>query len=234
MLTIRPRDARGHADHGWLDARHTFSFADYRDPAHMGFSLLRVINEDRVRAGQGFGKHPHRDMEIVTYVLEGSLAHKDSMGNEEFLRAGEVQRMSAGSGITHSEYNASDKESVHLLQIWLLPDAPGIEPSYEQKAFPPATRRGQLTPVVTTDGRDGSLRIHTDANVFLANLADGDAVAHAVPAGRRAWVQVTRGSVRVDDEVLLAGDGVAVADAAAVRISTAAGEAGEALVFDLP
>lgn len=234
MLTIRPRDARGHADHGWLDARHTFSFADYHDPKHMGFSLLRVINEDRVMPAQGFGKHPHQDMEIVTYVLEGTLAHKDSMGNEEFLRAGEVQRMSAGTGVFHSEYNASKTERVHLLQIWLLPGARGIEPGYEQKAFAPADRRGKLTPVVTPEGRDGSLRIHTDASLYLANLADGDAVEHAIPAGRKAWVQVARGTVRLGDEVLLAGDGVAVQDAASVRLWTEAGEAGEALVFDLP
>src|SRR5512142_137155 len=197
MITVRRSGERGHFDHGWLDTRHTFSFAAYHDPAHMGFRSLRVINEDRVRPGEGFGRHGHRDMEILSYVLSGVLAHRDSSGGGGELRPGEVQRMSAGTGIRHSEFNGSDREPVHFLQIWLLPDRPGHRPSYEQRAFPEAERRGVLRLVASPDGAEGSTVIHQDARVFATLLGPGRTLEHPLAPGRHAWVQVARGAVQL-------------------------------------
>ncbi len=231
MLRIRRSDERGHADHGWLDSRHTFSFADYHDPDQMGFRALRVINEDRVAPGGGFGAHPHRDMEILSYVLDGELAHKDSMGNGSVIKPGDVQRMSAGTGVTHSEHNASRGKPVHFLQIWIVPDRRGHPPGYEQKLFPPEARRGKLRLVASPDGRDGSLTIHQDALLHVADL-DGDERAElALAPGRHAWVQIARGSVEVNGERLGTGDGAAISGEAAVTL--ARGQGAEVLVFDL-
>jgi redox-sensitive bicupin YhaK (pirin superfamily) len=233
MLTIRRAGDRGHFDHGWLDTRHTFSFADYHDDRFMGFSDLRVINEDRVKGGQGFGTHGHRDMEILSYVLEGELGHGDSMGNGSVIRPGELQRMSAGSGVTHSERNPSRDLPVHFLQIWILPRERGIQPGYEQRAFPEAERRGRLRRVASPDGRDGSLTIHQDASVFLALLGPGDRVRHEIPPGRAAWVQVARGELTVNGESLRAGDGLAAVDEAALELAGVGAADAEVLVFDL-
>jgi redox-sensitive bicupin YhaK (pirin superfamily) len=232
MLTIRRARDRGREDHGWLDSRHTFSFADYYDPKHMGFRSLRVINEDRVQPGRGFGRHGHRDMEIVSYVLEGALKHEDSMGTGSVIRPGDVQRMSAGTGVLHSEMNASDREIVHFLQIWLLPGKPGIDPSYEQKTFAEAEKRGRLRLVVSPDGANGSISIHTDARIHAAVLAAGERVEHRVVGGRHAWVQVARGRVRAADAELAAGDGASTSDAGTLAIEAL--EPSELLVFDLP
>jgi redox-sensitive bicupin YhaK (pirin superfamily) len=231
MMTIRPAAQRGHADHGWLDSHHTFSFASYQDPAHMGFRSLRVINEDRVQAGQGFGTHPHRDMEIISYVLEGGLEHKDSMGTGSIIRPGEVQRMSAGTGVTHSEFNASKRDPVHFLQIWLHPSARGNKPGYEQKAFGLEEKQGRLRVVAASDGRDGSVTIHTDAVIYAGLFDKGQASDVVLPRGRHAWVQVARGSVRVNGRDLQAGDGAALSDEELVKIEGV--NAGEVLVFDL-
>jgi redox-sensitive bicupin YhaK (pirin superfamily) len=231
MLTIRRSDERGRANHGWLDSRHTFSFADYSDPAHMGFRALRVINEDRVQPGQGFGTHPHRDMEIVSYVLEGALQHRDSMGTGSVIRPGDLQRMSAGTGVTHSEYNASKSEPVHFLQIWLNPGERGIAPSYEQKTFPPDDRRGRLRLVASPDGREGSVTLHTDALIHGGTFTEGESAGLALGPARHAWVQVTRGRVRVNGLDLASGDGAALSEEPAVRIEGI--DAGEVLVFDL-
>jgi redox-sensitive bicupin YhaK (pirin superfamily) len=233
MIEIRRSTERGHARHGWLDSFHSFSFADYYDPAHMGFGPLRVINEDRVQPGQGFGTHGHRDMEIISYVLEGGLAHRDSMGNGSVIRPGDVQRMSAGTGVTHSEYNASEREPVHFLQIWIEPSVRGIAPSYEEKRFDDASRRGQWRLIASADGRDGSVRIHQDANVFVARVdAADEAIAHAVGAGRRAYIHVIRGEARVNGERLAAGDALKLEDEAEVRVDEA--RAADVLLFDLP
>lgn len=232
MLTIRPAAERGHADHGWLDSHHTFSFAGYHDPRHMGFRALRVINEDRVAPGQGFGTHPHRDMEIISYVLAGALEHRDSMGTGSVIRPGDVQRMSAGTGVTHSEFNASQSELVHFLQIWLLPSEPGIQPSYEQKTFTPEDKRGRLRVVASPDGREGSVTIHTDAVVYAGLLQPGEAVELPLDLERHAWVQVAGGKLRVNGHELQAGDGAALSDEAVVRIEGIA-SGGEALVFEL-
>jgi redox-sensitive bicupin YhaK (pirin superfamily) len=231
MITLRPASARGHADHGWLDTRHTFSFADYFDPRHMGFRALRVINEDRVQPAQGFGMHPHRDMEIVSYVLEGGIQHKDSMGNGSVIRPGDVQRMSAGTGVLHSEFNASRSELVHFLQIWLLPSARGIEPGYEQKAFSEADKRGNLRLVASPDGREGSVTIHSDAAIYAGVFGAGESAEHALSPGRHAWVHVARGKARVNGHDLGPGDGAAFSDEASVRVEGI--EGGEVLVFDL-
>jgi redox-sensitive bicupin YhaK (pirin superfamily) len=228
MITIRKGGDRGHFDHGWLDTYHTFSFADYHDPANMGFRALRVINDDRVEAGRGFGTHGHRDMEIITYVLEGELSHQDSMGNGSIIRPGEVQRMSAGTGVMHSEKNASD-ELVHLLQIWILPERHGITPSYEQKVFPPAERDGRLRLVASHDGRDGSVTIHQDADLYTTTLRDGASVTQNLRPGRYGWVHVARGNVTVNGQPLAAGDGAAIEAEPRVTI---AGD-GEVLLFDL-
>jgi len=231
MLTIRPRQERGHAQHGWLDSHHTFSFADYHDPKHMGFRALRVINEDRVAPSQGFGTHGHRDMEIISYVLEGALQHKDSMGTGSVIRPGDVQRMSAGTGVRHSEQNASASEGVHFLQIWLLPKQAGIQPGYEQKTFPDAEKRARLRLVAAPDGRDGALTVHSDASVYSGLFDAGESADLALAAGRHAWVQVARGKVRVNGRELSAGDGAALTDEPALRIEGV--EGGEVLVFDL-
>src|SRR5438067_5521041 len=221
MFRIRKAQERGHFDHGWLDTYHTFSFADYQDSAHMGFRALRVINEDRVQPGMGFGMHGHKDMEIVTYVLEGALEHKDSLGNGEVLRPREFQRMSAGTGVRHSEFNPSATEPVHLYQIWLLPRQNGIQPSYEQKRFAEDERRGKLRLVASPDGAEGSLTIHQDARLYLASLLPGQAVAHPIESGRAAWLQVLRGSVNLPGHDLAAGDGVAVTDENAISVQAA-------------
>jgi redox-sensitive bicupin YhaK (pirin superfamily) len=229
MLRIRKGAARGHFNHGWLDTYHTFSFADYHDPNFMGFRTLRVINEDRVAAGGGFPTHGHRDMEIVTYVLEGALGHRDSMGTGSVIRPGEVQRMSAGTGVTHSEMNSSDREAVHLLQIWLLPERRGLKPEYEQKAFPAEERDGKLRLIASRDGRGGSLTIHQDVDLFTATLKDGKAVRHELRPNRYAWAQVARGAVEVNGEKLIAGDGAAIEDERELVIQGN----GEVLLFDL-
>jgi len=231
MIRLRKAPDRGHADHGWLNTYHTFSFADYQDPAHMGFRSLRVINEDRVRPGMGFGTHGHRDMEIISYVLEGALEHRDSMGNGSVLRPGEFQRMSAGTGVRHSEFNPSDAEPVHFYQIWLLPQRAGIRPGYEQKVFAEDEKRGKLRLVASPDGAEGSLTIHQDARVYLSTLHPGESVSHALRAGRHAWLQVLRGRVRINGTLLEAGDGLAVSDE---RGLTVVGEQpGEVMLFDL-
>ncbi|HBZ70449.1 MAG TPA: quercetin 2,3-dioxygenase [Deltaproteobacteria bacterium] len=231
MITVRRSSERGHAQHGWLDSRHTFSFADYYDPAHMGFRTLRVINEDRVQPGRGFGVHSHEDMEIVSYVLEGALQHRDSMGNGAVLRPGEVQRMSAGTGVTHSEFNASNSEIVHFLQIWILPERKGLTPSYEQKTFRSDVRRNELILAASRDGRLGSVVVHQDANLYLARLDAGNRIELELPPSRAAWVQVVRGSVALRDEKLAAGDGAALSGEKSVSLTAA--EDAEALVFDL-
>jgi redox-sensitive bicupin YhaK (pirin superfamily) len=231
MIRIRKANDRGHFNHGWLDTYHTFSFADYYDPANMNFRALRVMNEDRVAPGQGFGMHGHRDMEIVTYVLEGALEHRDSLGTGEVLRPGEFQRMSAGTGIRHSEFNPSPSEAVHLYQIWLLPERQGLNPSYEQKAFDPVENRGRLRVVASRDGREGSLTIHTDASIYLATLGAAEEVRHAIAPGRHAWLQVLRGSVEVNGELLATSDGAAVSGEPELRIR-ATGDA-EVMLFDL-
>ena len=231
MMRVHKAAERGHFDHGWLDTYHTFSFADYYDPAHMGFRSLRVINDDRVQPGQGFGMHGHRDMEIVTYVLDGALAHKDSMGNGSILRAGELQRMTAGTGVRHSEFNPSDTEWVHLYQIWLLPQRKGLEPSYDQLAVADEQKRGRFRLVASPDGAAGSLTIHQDARLYLASLSPGEGVAHEIDRGRAAWLQVLRGSVNVLGHDLAAGDGVAVTDESAVSVQATVPS--EVLLFDL-
>jgi quercetin 2,3-dioxygenase len=234
MVIIRPAGERGHAEHGWLDSRHTFSFADYYDPAHMGFRALRVINEDRVAPGQGFGRHAHRDMEIVTYVLDGALEHKDSLGTGSVIRPGDVQRMSAGTGVAHSEFNASKSEPVHFLQIWLLPRERGLPPGYEQRSFPPAEREGRLRVVASPDGREGSVTIHSDASVYGTLLSDGQSVELPLAPGRHAWVHVARGQARVAGQTLGAGDAAAVSEEAAVKLQGLGGdEPAEILLFDL-
>lgn len=230
MITIRRAGERGHADHGWLDTYHTFSFADYYDPAHIGFRALRVINEDRVRGGRGFGTHAHRDMEIISYVLEGALGHRDSIGTDGVIRPGEVQRMSAGTGVTHSEMNASDKELVHFLQIWILPERNGIAPEYEQKKLDDEERRGKLRLVASPDARDGSLKIHQDVEVYTTLLDEGQSVTHQYAPNRYGWVQVARGEVEVNGEILKAGDGASIADEPRVTIT---GKGAEVLLFDL-
>jgi redox-sensitive bicupin YhaK (pirin superfamily) len=232
MITIRRAADRGHANHGWLDSHHTFSFADYHDPEQMGFGPLRVINEDRVQPGAGFGTHSHRDMEILSYVLEGGLAHKDSIGTGSTIRPGDVQRMSAGTGVAHSEFNASTTDPVHFLQIWLLPERPGIPPSYEQKSFPEGERRGRLRLVASRDGREGSLTLHQDASVYSGLLDAGERSSLGLARGRQAWVQVARGEVQLNGQRLTAGDGAAVS--AEPELTLQGVKQGEVLVFDLP
>jgi len=231
MITIRRSEDRGLAEHGWLTSQHTFSFADYYDPGHMGFRDLRVINEDWVAPGKGFPTHPHRDMEIITYVLDGALEHKDSMGNGSVIRPNEVQRMTAGTGVTHSEQNASRTEAVHLLQIWILPERGDLRPSYEQRLFSIDEKRGRLRLVASRDGREGSVTVHQDAALFASVLEPGQEVVHALARGRHAWVQVARGAVTVGDSALEEGDAAAVSDEAGVTIR--AREPSEILLFDL-
>jgi redox-sensitive bicupin YhaK (pirin superfamily) len=231
MILVRKAAERGHFDHGWLDTYHTFSFSDYYDPAHMGFRSLRVINDDRVQPGQGFGMHGHRDMEIVTYVLEGALEHRDSMGNGSVLRPGELQHMTAGTGVRHSEFNPSDTEWVHLYQIWLLPERKGLRPSYEQKAFAAEERQGTLRLVASPTGEHGSLTIHQDARLYLSTLRAGETVAHALKPGRHAWLQVLRGKVTLNGHPLSPGDGAAVSQEEKVEIKGQ--DNAEVLLFDL-
>lgn len=234
MITRRPASERGHFDMGWLDTRHTFSFGEYRDPAHMGFRTLRVINEDLVEPGQGFGMHSHRDMEIITYLLAGELEHKDSMGNGSRIRPGEVQRMSAGTGVLHSEFNPSRSDRVHLLQIWILPERKGIAPGYEQRAFTPDELSGNLRLIAARDGRAGAVTIHQDAAVYAARLAPGAAVEHALVPGRHAWVQVARGRVELNGIGLEPGDGAAVSEEGRLRLAGRTGQdEAEVLLFDL-
>lgn len=234
MIQIRRAKERGHADHGWLNTYHTFSFADYYDPKFMGFRSLRVINEDWVQPGYGFPTHPHRDMEIITYVLEGSLAHKDSMGTGSVIRPGEVQKMSAGTGVRHSEFNHSDKALVHLYQIWILPEKEGIQPMYEQKAIPAEEKKGKLRLVASPDGGDGNgaVKLYQDAELFATELGAGQSVEHQLAQGRYAWVQVARGSAEVNGNVLEAGDGAAIAQEPSIMVTGGAGGS-EVLLFDL-
>jgi len=233
MISVRHAAERGTANFGWLDSRHTFSFGDYHDPEQMGFGPLRVINEDRVSPGQGFGTHGHRDMEIISYVLEGALEHKDSIGTGSVIRPGDVQIMSAGTGIRHSEFNHSKTEPVHFLQIWVVPDRNGIAPRYEQKTFPDADKRGRLRLVGSSDGRDGSVVIHQDVKLFATILKNAEEVTHALPTGRKGWLQVARGAVVVNGRDLHAGDGAAVDGEPAITVTAKTGGA-EILVFDLP
>lgn len=231
MIRIRKASDRGHANHGWLDTYHTFSFSSYQDPEHRQFRSLRVMNEDIVAPGQGFGTHPHNDMEIVTYVLKGALEHKDSMGNGEVLRPGEFQRMSAGTGITHSEFNPSRDEPVHLYQIWLYPERNGIEPGYEQKRFAEEERHNHLRLVASRDAAEGSLLIHQDAEIFLSNLDEGQSLTHKIKPGRHAWLQVLRGSVSLNNQPLGTSDGAAISDEDVLKI--VALELAELMLFDL-
>lgn len=232
MLNVRKGEARGHAQHGWLESRHSFSFADYYDPAFMGYSVLRVINEDRVAPGAGFPSHAHRDMEILTYVLAGALEHQDSMGNGSIIRPGDVQRMSAGTGVTHSEFNASKTEPVHFLQIWLLPARRGVNPSYAQRHFSEAEKHGRLCLIAAPVPTDGALAIQQDAQVFATSLIAGERVSYRLPRGRRAYVHVAQGQLRVNGVVLSAGDGARIADTDTIDLAGV--ETGEGLLFDLP
>jgi len=231
MIVRRPSKERGHFDHGWLDTYHSFSFASYHDPAHMGFRGLRVINEDRVAPARGFGSHPHRDMEIITYVLSGALEHRDSMGNHGLIQPDEVQRMSAGTGVVHSEANPSRTEPVHLLQIWIEPSKDGIPPSYEQKTFPAADKRGRLRLVAAPDGAEGAVTIHTDAKLYATLLDPDRTVEHTLAPGRHAWVHVVSGSIEVNGVALETGDGAAITSERALAITAA--EPTEPLLFDL-
>lgn len=232
MIAIRKSEDRGHFNHGWLDTYHTFSFADYHDPKFMGFRSLRVINEDRVAPGQGFGKHPHRDMEIITYVLSGELEHGDSMGNGSIIRPGEVQYMAAGSGVTHSEFNPSATQPVHLMQIWITPSRRGASPQYEQRAFPGVNQAGALTLLASEDGRSGSIKINQDARIFAARLRPGQSIdGFELRAGRGAWVQVLRGTIELNSSKMSAGDGAGVTDES--QLSLAATDEAEILLFDL-
>lgn len=228
MITLRRSNQRGHANHGWLDSYHTFSFADYYDPQHLGFRSLRVINEDRVQPSAGFGAHSHRDMEIITYVLEGALEHQDSLGTGAVITPGEAQRMSAGTGITHSEFNHSSTESVHFLQIWILPDRQELPPSYEQRV--PVTEKGKLRLIAARDGREGAVTIHQDVDLYAAVIEAGDRVSYALKPQRYAWLQVARGEATLNGQSLQAGDGAAV-QAEPLEVSTETGT--EILLFDL-
>jgi hypothetical protein len=233
MITLRPAQERGTANFGWLDSRHTFSFGNYYEPNQMGFANLRVINEDKVTPGQGFATHGHRDMEIISYVLEGALEHKDSIGTGSVIRPGDVQRMSAGTGIRHSEFNASQTKPVHFLQIWIMPEQEGIEPSYEQKEFSDAEKRGRLRLVGSRDGRDGSITIHQDVDLYTTLLQAGEEVSHSLAAGRVAWLQVARGAVQLNGQRLTAGDGAAISQESLITLQGTANDDAEALLFDL-
>jgi redox-sensitive bicupin YhaK (pirin superfamily) len=233
MITVRPARARGHANHGWLDSFHTFSFGNFHDPEHMGFGPLRVINEDRVEPGAGFDTHGHRDMEIISLVLDGALEHKDSIGTGSVIRPGDVQRMSAGSGIRHSEFNHSRQEPVHFLQIWLLPGKQGLAPSYEQKTFADADKRGRLRLIASSDGRDGSVSVHQDAAIYASLLNKGEEIAHPLHAGRKAWLQVARGGIALNGKELRQGDGAAIENETALTLSGRT-DGADILLFDLP
>ena len=230
MMTLRKANERGHAEHGWLDTWHTFSFAGYYDPEHMGFRSLRVINDDIIAGGGGFGTHPHRDMEIITYVLSGALEHKDSMGNGRIIQPGEVQYMAAGTGVAHSEFNPSPTEPVHLLQIWIQPDRPGVKPRYAEKSLARA-RTGQWNLIASKAGRDGSIAINQDADLYIAKLNSGDQVEHALPARRHAWVHVAEGEVKLNGRSLNAGDAAAVSDEERLKVTAA--KPAQVLLFDL-
>jgi len=232
MLTLRRAEERGRANFGWLDSRHSFSFGDYHDPAHMGFGPLRVINDDRVAPGGGFPTHPHSDMEIVSYVLEGALEHKDSLGTGSVIRPGDVQRMSAGTGIRHSEYNASQMQPVHFLQIWIVPERKGLEPGYEQKAFSNEEKRGKLRLVGSRNGRDGSVTIHRDVDFYATLLNEDEAASHTLKPGRTAWVQVAQGTAKLNGEQLYPGDGVAIEEAGVIALAGTSPDA-EILLFDM-
>ncbi len=231
MLAVRRAEERGLADLGWLNSRHTFSFGDYYDPRFMGFGSLRVINEDRVQPGKGFATHGHSDMEIISYVLDGALEHRDSIGNGSIIRPGDVQRMTAGTGVRHSEFNASRSDPVHFLQIWVLPERDGLEPGYEQKAFSEDDKRGRLRLLGSRNGRESSVTIHQDVDLYAALLRDGEHVAHQLANGRKGWVQVAQGSAMLNDQPLGAGDGVAIHGPATLTLSAAAHA--EVLVFDM-
>ena len=232
MITIRPANERGIANFGWLDSRHSFSFGNYYDPNHMGFASLRVINEDKVLPGRGFGKHGHRDMEIISYVIDGALAHQDSLGNGSVILPGDLQRMSAGRGIMHSEFNDSQDNGLHFLQIWLLPEQQGIEPGYEQTHFTEAEKRGKLRLIGSRDGRDGSVTIHQDVNLYAGILSAGEATQYNLNSDRVAWLQVVRGSILLNDRTLVAGDGAAIAEVENLVIQGVA-EDSEVLLFDM-
>jgi quercetin 2,3-dioxygenase len=231
MISVLPSSDRFHTDAGWLDSRHTFSFADHYDPERLGFRALRVINDDRVEAARGFGSHSHRDMEIISYVLSGELGHRDSMGNGSVIRPGDVQRMSAGTGVVHSEMNPSRTEPVHFLQIWIVPDRAGHQPGYEQKAFSENERRGKLRLVASRDGRDGSVTIHQDASLYATLLDPGERASHDLRPGRHSWVQVARGSVDLNGQTLSEGDGAAISDER--RLELTGKDSSEVLLFDL-
>lgn len=231
MIQIRRSHERGHADHGWLDSRFSFSFADYFDPEHVQFRTIRVMNDDHIAGGGGFPTHPHRDMEIVTYVLEGALAHKDSMGNGSVIRPGDLQYMSAGTGVAHSEFNASEQEPAHLYQIWMLPDKKNYTPAYDQKHFSEAEKRGKLRLVVSPDGRDGSVKIRQDNALYATVLSHGESVKHEIQPGRYAYVQVARGSVELNGKKLEAGDGAAISDEKTLQLTGV--KDAEVLLFDL-
>jgi quercetin 2,3-dioxygenase len=231
MLTVRKSEQRGHANHGWLDSYHTFSFASYYDPEQMGFRSLRVINEDFIQQGMGFGTHSHKDMEIITYVLEGALEHKDSMGNSSVIHAGEVQRLSAGTGITHSEFNHSKVDLAHILQIWILPDRLELEPEYEQRSFSTAEKQDQLRLVVSKDGRDNSVRAHQDLNIYAAIISPQSEIAYTIADNRYIWVQVARGAIILGDLTLSAGDAVAIQSAQTIHLLGK--DEAEVLIFDL-
>ena len=230
-MTIRKANERGHANHGWLDAHHTFSFANYYDPNWMGFRSLRVINDDTIAGGGGFGTHPHRDMEIITYILSGALQHRDSMGHEAVLKAGDVQRISAGTGIAHSEFNYSPIEPVHLLQIWIQPERKGVKPAYAERSFGNGAAKPGLTLVASREGRDGSVSIQQDADLWLARLGEGASATHTLKPGRHAWVQVAEGEVTLNGQVLRAGDGAALSEESTLTL--AAKKPAQALLFDL-
>ena len=231
MIAVRQANDRGRANFGWLNSRHTFSFGHYYDPQFMGFGPVRVINEDRVQPGRGFDTHGHSNLEIISYVIDGALEHKDSMGTGSVIRPGDVQRMSAGTGVRHSEFNASDTELVHFLQIWILPEKDGLQPSYEQKTFSDDEKRGQLRLVGSADGRDGSITIHQDVDLYASLLEAGETVSHTIAEGRKGWVQVAKGSAALNGAPLAAGDGVAVDGAATITLSDASGA--EVLLFDM-
>jgi redox-sensitive bicupin YhaK (pirin superfamily) len=231
MIQVRPSNERGHANIGWLNSQFSFSFADYYDPKHMGFRDLRVINEDHIAPGQGFGTHPHRDMEILTWILEGELEHRDSMGSGAVIRPGELQHMTAGSGITHSEFNPSRTQPVHLLQIWILPEKRGLKPGYEQKEFPDAELAGNFQLLAAHDGRDGALRIHQDSELYVARMKSGGTASHELKSGRHAWAQVARGAVTLNGKALGPGDGAAISGEE--RLNFAAIANSEVLLFDL-
>jgi hypothetical protein len=231
MMTIRRANERGHANHGWLDAHHTFSFADYYDPNWMGFRSLRVINDDTIAGGGGFGMHPHRDMEIITYILSGALQHRDSLGHEAVLKAGDVQRISAGTGIAHSEINYSPIEPVHLLQIWIQPERKGVKPAYAERSFGDGAMKQGLTLVASRDGRSGSISIHQDVDLWVARFDANDSATHNLKPGRHAWAQVAEGEVTLNGQAIQAGDGAALSDEA--HLALAALKPSQVLVFDL-